>query len=79
MLTFLIDEDIPRSTEKLLRDRGHKVLDVRDCGLRGEADEEVFRFAQKEKAVLLTGDLGFWKPFTILCWQTFRSCYCSFP
>jgi predicted nuclease of predicted toxin-antitoxin system len=59
MLTFLIDEDIPRSTEKLLRDRGHKVLDVRDCGLRGEADEEVFRFAQKEKAVLLTGDLGF--------------------
>jgi predicted nuclease of predicted toxin-antitoxin system len=59
MLKFLIDEDIPRSTAKVLRDRGHKVLDVRDCGLRGEADEEVFKFAQKEKAVILTGDLGF--------------------
>jgi predicted nuclease of predicted toxin-antitoxin system len=49
MLTFLIDEDIPRSTAKALRDRGYKVLDVRDYGLRGEADEEVFKFDQKEK------------------------------
>lgn len=59
MLKFLIDEDIPRSTAKVLRNRGYKVLDVRDCALRGEADEEVFKFAQKEKAVILTGDLGF--------------------
>jgi predicted nuclease of predicted toxin-antitoxin system len=59
MLKFLIDEDIPRSTAKVLRDRGHKVLDVRDCGLRGEADKEVFKFAQKERAIILTGDLGF--------------------
>ena len=59
MLKFLIDEDIPRSTAKVLTDRGYKVLDVRDCNLRGEVDEEVFRFAQKEKAILLTGDLGF--------------------
>lgn len=41
MLKFLIDEDIPRSTAKVLRDRGYKVLDVRDCRLRGEADEEL--------------------------------------
>lgn len=59
MPTFLIDEDLPRSTAKVLRDKGYKVLDVRDCGLRGQADKEVFAFAQKEKAVLLTGDLGF--------------------
>jgi len=59
MPTFLIDEDLPRSTGKVLRDKGYKVLDVRDCGLRGQADKEVFAFAQKEKAVLLTGDLGF--------------------
>jgi predicted nuclease of predicted toxin-antitoxin system len=59
MLKFLIDEDIPRSTAKVLRERGYKVLDVRDCGLRGEVDEDVFKFAQKEKVVLFTGDLGF--------------------
>jgi predicted nuclease of predicted toxin-antitoxin system len=59
MIKFLIDEDIPRTTAKVLRDRGYEVVDVRDCGLRGEVDAEVFKFAQKENAVLLTGDLGF--------------------
>lgn len=59
MLKFVVDEDMPRSTSKLLRDKGFDVLDVRDCGLRGKSDEEVFRFAQKEGAVILTGDSGF--------------------
>ncbi|MCL4477031.1 MAG: DUF5615 family PIN-like protein [Nitrospirae bacterium] len=55
----MIDEDMPRSTATVLRSKGYDVLDVRDCGLRGKSDEEVFEFAQKEKAILLTGDLGF--------------------
>jgi predicted nuclease of predicted toxin-antitoxin system len=59
MPKFLVDEDIPRSTTKVLQAKGYQVLDVRDCGLRGENDEHIFSFAQKEKAVLLTGDLGF--------------------
>ncbi len=59
MLKFVIDEDMPRSTAKVLRNRDYDVLDVRDCGLRGKSDNEVFKFAQKEKAVILTGDLGF--------------------
>ena len=59
MLKFVIDEDVPRSTTRILKSNGYEVLDVRDCGLRGKSDEEVFKFAQKEKAVLLTGDLGF--------------------
>ena len=59
MLKFVIDEDMPRSTAKILRISGFKALDVRDCGLRGKSDEEVFKFAQKEKAVILTGDKGF--------------------
>jgi len=59
MLKFVIDEDMPRSTAKVLKSRGYEVLDVRDCGLRGKNDDEVFRFAQKEKAIVLTGDLGF--------------------
>ena len=59
MLKFVIDEDMPRSTAKALKKRGYEALDARDTGLRGKSDEEVFKFAQKERAVLLTGDLGF--------------------
>lgn len=50
---------MPRSTAKLLKSKGYEVLDVRDYGLRGKSDDEVFIFTQKEKAILLTGDLGF--------------------
>jgi predicted nuclease of predicted toxin-antitoxin system len=57
MPKLVIDEDIPRSTAKLLSKR-FTVIDVRDYGLRGKSDEEVFKFAQREKAVILTGDMG---------------------
>lgn len=59
MLKFLIDEDMPRSITKVLKTKGINAIDVRDCGLRGESDNEIFRFAQEEKAIILTGDLGF--------------------
>jgi len=59
MARFVIDEDISRSTGVALVDEGHAVKDVRDHGYRGAGDEEIYKFAQKEKAILLTGDLGF--------------------
>jgi|SRR3990167_917757 len=59
MLRFVVDEDMPRSTSRILRDRGFEVLDVRDCGLRGARDVDIFKFAQREDAVILTGDVGF--------------------
>lgn len=59
MRKFVIDEDMPRSTAHILRTSGCEVLDVRDYGLRGKSDEEIFNFAQQEKAVIVTGDLGF--------------------
>jgi predicted nuclease of predicted toxin-antitoxin system len=59
MPQFVIDEDMPRSTEKALKEHGYKAKDIRDCGLRGATDEEVYEFAQKEKAVILTGDRDF--------------------
>jgi predicted nuclease of predicted toxin-antitoxin system len=49
MPKFLIDEDIPRSTAKVLQAKGYQVLDVWDCGLRGENDERIFAFAQRRK------------------------------
>jgi hypothetical protein len=39
MLKFIIDEDMPRSTAKVLRTEGYESLDVRDLGLRGESDD----------------------------------------
>lgn len=41
------------------RDEGYEALDVRDCGLRGRSDAEVFTFSQTCEAVLISGDMGF--------------------
>src|SRR3972149_5059749 len=59
MPKFVIDEDMPRSTAKALRDRGYEVKDIRDYGLRGADDEKIYQFAQNSQAVLITGDMGF--------------------
>ncbi len=55
MLKFVIDEDLPRSTGITLKENGYDVLDVRDHGLRGESDEKIYKYAQKNEAVVLTG------------------------
>jgi len=46
---FVIDEDLPRSTAKILRAKGFEVYDIRDHGLRGQADEEILPFATQKK------------------------------
>jgi predicted nuclease of predicted toxin-antitoxin system len=56
---FVVDEDMPRSTAPELRRIGHTADDVRDIGLRGHADAEVFAEAQKRRAILVTADKGF--------------------
>ncbi|OGZ97904.1 MAG: hypothetical protein A3J10_01710 [Candidatus Sungbacteria bacterium RIFCSPLOWO2_02_FULL_54_10] len=58
-MKIVIDEDIHRSLAEVLRSLGHQTTDVRDIGLRGKPDEDIFRFAQEQGAVLLSGDLGF--------------------
>ncbi len=59
MLKFVIDEDMPRSTARVFKGNGYVVKDIRDCGLRGANDEKVYQFAQDNKAVIITGDMGF--------------------
>ena len=58
-MRFLVDEDLPRSLAVALRSAGHEALDVRDIGLRGHSDQDVFRAAQQRGAVLVSGDRGF--------------------
>ena len=45
-LRFITDEDVPRSTARVLRDAGFDAVDVRDVGLRGKSDAEIFAYAR---------------------------------
>ena len=59
MIRFLVDEDMSRSTAEALNKAGFDCLDVRDLGLRGSPDTIIYRKAQEENCIILTGDLGF--------------------
>ncbi len=58
-LCFITDEDVPRSTARVLRDAGFDAVDVRDVGLRGKSDAEIFEYAQRDNRLLVTCDMGF--------------------
>jgi len=59
MFKVLVDEDLPRSTATLLESLGIDALDVRDVGLQGVSDAEVFEYAQKEGRIIITRDVEF--------------------
>ncbi len=79
MVKFVIDEDMPRSTGVAMSSEGYEVKDVRDHGYRGLGDDEIYMFAQREKAVLLTGDLGFSNIFKFPLGQHFGIVVARFP
>ena len=59
MARFLVDEDLPRSLAAQLRASGITSEDVRDVGLRGKHDDEIFAYAVAHGLTLLTADVGF--------------------
>ena len=59
MAKFLVDEDLPRSLARELRQTGIDAVDVRDAGLRGRPDPDVLDFAVSEGRAVLTADLRF--------------------
>lgn len=58
-LRFLVDEDLPRSTVRALREAGFEADDVRDVGLGGRTDRDVFAHAQSMSAAILSADTDF--------------------
>jgi predicted nuclease of predicted toxin-antitoxin system len=60
---FLVDEDLPRSTARALRSAGYEAEDVRDVGLRGRTDEQVFAYSQARSFTLMSADMGFTNPW----------------
>jgi len=55
----LVDEALPRSMAKSLRAEGIDAVDVRDVGLKGRSDDEVFAYAVQHGYCLLTLDRDF--------------------
>lgn len=59
MSRCLVDEALPRTLAKLLQEAGIQAVDVRDVGLAGKSDDEVFSHAQAHGLALVTLDLDF--------------------
>jgi predicted nuclease of predicted toxin-antitoxin system len=59
MLRFLVDEDMPKSSAKLLTELGYDAAHVKECGLTGQPDSQIFEFAQEKELIIITRDLGF--------------------
>ena len=61
-MKFLIDADSPHSLVELFNKRGHEAIHVRDT-LGSATDEEIFEYANRNKQVIVTRDLGFAEKF----------------
>lgn len=62
MPAFFIDEDMPRSLSRALREAGFQAEDARDAGLRGRPDAEIREAAVRRGMALVTADLEFANP-----------------
>lgn len=58
-MRFLVDADLPRATNDLLRRYKHEAVDVRDIGGRGAKDRQIADYARAEGLCLVTGDFDF--------------------
>lgn len=60
-MTFLFDENFPKSARTLLEERSHTIIDFRIDGVVGADDSEVIELAQRNSAVILTTDRDFFQ------------------
>ena len=59
MIKFLIDEDLPKSFTSSLKAEGISADDIREIGLRGLSDSDIYDNALKHGYTVVTGDRGF--------------------
>jgi predicted nuclease of predicted toxin-antitoxin system len=57
-ISFLIDEDCPLSLANLLNSKGYDTIHVKNAGLSGTKDPELFILAQQEQRIIISRDLG---------------------
>lgn len=58
-MNFLVDENMPRSLAPQIAALGFSVQDVRDIGIGGRPDSEVFEAGIAADAIIITRDRGF--------------------
>jgi predicted nuclease of predicted toxin-antitoxin system len=56
---FLLDAQLPPRLAKALARTGHGALHVYECGLLTAKDRDIWKFAVKQKAVIVTKDADF--------------------
>ena len=78
-MRVVLDEDLSRSLGATLEQLDYEILDIRDHGLRGKSDKEIFEFAQEQKAMLFSGDLGFANILTFPLGSHFGIAILRFP
>lgn len=59
-MTFLLDENFPKSASDLLQANGHECVDIRGTELEGANDTTLIEEAQKRNAVILSTDRDFY-------------------
>ena len=57
-MKFLLDANIPYSLQEVFP-KGHNVYHVRDLNLANAQDQEIAKYAKKNKAVIVSRDLDF--------------------
>ncbi len=58
-LKFLIDQNISSETTKFLCSLNIGLEDVRDIGLKGRPDDEIYEYARKNNLIIITFDQEF--------------------
>ncbi|MEK6983968.1 MAG: DUF5615 family PIN-like protein [Nanoarchaeota archaeon] len=61
-MKFLVDADSPHSLIDTFNKHGHDAVHVRDI-LGSATDDEIFEYANKNKHIIVTRDLGFAEKF----------------
>jgi predicted nuclease of predicted toxin-antitoxin system len=58
-LKLLLDQNLSPATAQFLKDLGLEAYDIRERGLSGASDEQIYAHAAKESLTLVTFDITF--------------------
>src|SRR5437762_13219730 len=78
-MRLLLDMNLPPSVANWLRSEGHDALHVRDLGLSGAPDREVFARAAADGRIVVTFDLDFGEIVGLTEAPVFRGCAAAAP